>query len=323
MSLQLRISIGKWKFTTAVRQVAYWAAVLTLLLVLPQGHSQTVGTRTSLSVAKDEAKTTLTVTVKDPTGAAVSNGAVSFVSGGQSLGSAFVDENGKATLTLDQVPANAKQITAVYSGNEHYAASASASASIQADASTGLPDFSISASPTSLSLSPGDYGTSIITVTPINGFTQSVTMSISGLPTATPTTFTPNIVTLLSGTAGISTLQVQTTATTTSFMKQARPFGGNAAHLAYALLFPGAALALVGIGALRRRGSLRMMGVVLLVAASTTGMMGCSQRYDYLKHPPAVAPGTPAGSYNLTVTAYSNNGGEVTTHTLQIVLTVK
>ncbi len=134
MSLQSNSIIRKWKFTSAVRHGSYLAAVLALLLVLPQGRSQTVGTRTALSVAAEGAATRLTVTVKDPTGVTVTDGTVSLMSNGLSLGSAFVDDQGTATLTLDKVPADTKQITAVYSGSAHYAASASASVALQANA---------------------------------------------------------------------------------------------------------------------------------------------------------------------------------------------
>jgi hypothetical protein len=322
MSLQSNSSIWKWKFTTAVRHGSYLAPVLALLLVLPQGHSQTLGTRTSLSVAKEGAATKLTVTVKDPTGATVSDGTVSFVSGGVSLGSAFVQEDGTATLTLDKVPANAKQITAVYSGDNSYAASASASVAVQAAATTALPDFSVAANPTSLNLTAGQYGTSIITVAPENGFGQSVTLSLSGLPAGTTSLFTPNIVTPTPTASVTSTLQIQTTASSSSSMNQGGPLGGNASHLAYAILFPGV-LALVGIGALRKRGGVQLFGIALLLIASASGLTACSQRYSYLKHPPAPNPGTPAGSYPLTITAYSNNGGEVTSHSISLTLVVK
>ena len=322
MSLQSNSSIWKWKFTTAVRHGSYLAPVLALLLVLPQGHGQTLGTRTSLSVAKEGAATKLTVTVKDPTGATVSDGTVSFVSGGVSLGSAFVQEDGTATLTLDKVPANAKQITAVYSGDNSYAASASASVAVQAAATTALPDFSVAANPTSLNLTAGQYGTSIITVAPENGFGQSVTLSLSGLPAGTTSLFTPNIVTPTPTASVTSTLQIQTTASSSSSMNQGGPLGGNASHLAYAILFPGV-LALVGIGALRKRGGIQFFGIALLLIASASGLTACSQRYSYLKHPPAPNPGTPAGSYPLTITAYSNNGGEVTSHSISLTLVVK
>jgi hypothetical protein len=323
MSLQSNSSIWKWKFTTAVRHGSYLAAVLALLLVLPQGHSQAVGTRTALSVATEAGKTKLTVAVKDPTGVTVSDGTISFVSGGVSLGSAFVQEDGTATLILDKVPANTKQITAVYSGSDRFAASTSASAAVQANATTAPADFSVAANPTSLNLTPGQYGTSIITVAPENGFTQSVTLSLSGLPTGTSSTFTPQSVIPATGAVN-STLQIQTTANSASSMNQGFPVKGSASHLAYAILFPGV-LALVGIGALRRRNesAFRVLGVAVLLLASLSGLTACSQRYSYLHHPPSQNPGTPLGTYPITITAYSNNGGEVTSHSLQLTLTVK
>ena len=325
MSLQSTSSIWKWNFTTTIRRGSYLAAVFALFLVVAPGHSQTVSTRTALSVATEAAKTTLTVTVKDPTGAAVSDGTVSFVSNGLSLGSAFVQADGTATLTLDKVTASARQITAVYSGSERYAASSSASAQLQADATSGPPDFTVAANPTSASLNPGDFGTFIVTVTPVNGFNQSVTLAESGLPTTTTSSrFTPSIVTPISTAAVTSTLQIQTTAPSTSSGDLVLPFGGNGSHLAYAVVFPGV-LALVGIGALRKRGGngLRLFGVAVLLLASASGLTACSQRYSYLNHPPTPNTGTPPGPYTVTVTAYSNNGGEVTSHSLTIALTVK
>ncbi|HZU10850.1 MAG TPA: Ig-like domain-containing protein [Pseudacidobacterium sp.] len=307
MSLQSRITFRK--FPTAI------IFVLALLLVLPQGHSQTAATRTSLSVAKDGAKATLSVTVKDATGTAVSGGTVSFLSGNASLGSAFVSEAGTATLTLDSLPANTKQITAVYAGDSSHAASASGSANVQAEDTT-LPDFSISASPTSLSLNPGDYAPVVITITPSATFTQSVTLTISGLPNGSTATFTPQIVTPVNGAAATSTLQIQTSGASGA-KNTGHPFGGNASRIAYALALPGL------LALMRRRTGLRLLGMTLLLIASTSGLTACSQRYGYLHHPPAANPGTPAGSYTVTVTAYSNNGGQVTSHNLQLALTVK
>jgi hypothetical protein len=324
MSLQSTSNIWKWNLTTTIKRGASLATFFALFLLTPQIHSQIVGTRTSLSVASDAGRTTLNVTVKDPTGAPVSDGTVSFVSNGQSLGSAFVEENGTATLAVDKLPTNAKQITAVYSGSERHAGSASANVTLQANATSGPPDFSITANQTSLNLTAGEYGTVILTITPLNGFTQSVTMSISGLPIGTTAGFTPTIVTPTTTASAPSTLQIQTTASSKSSRNQALPFGNRTSHIAYAMLFPGV-LALAGIGALRKRGNigLRLFGVVVLLLAGVSGLTACSERYSYLHHPPAKNPGTPAGTYPLTITAYSNNGGEVTSHPLQLTMTIK
>ncbi len=287
MSLQSTNSIWKWNFIAAVRRGSYVAAVLALFLIGSIGHSQTIGTRTALSVAREASGTTFTVTVKDPSGAAIADGTVSFVSNGLSLGSAIVQADGTAKLTLDKIPAFAKQITAVYSGSGRYAASSSASAQFQANAAAAPPDFSVAANPTSMTLTAGDFGTVILTITPENGFTQSVTLAEAGLPTTTSSArFTPSIVTPTSTAAVTCTMQIQTTASSKSSRNQALPFGGGAARLAYAMIFPGV-LALLGIGTLRKRNGIRMLGVALLLLASASGLTACSQRYSYLHHPPA------------------------------------
>jgi hypothetical protein len=57
------------------------------------------------------------------------------------------------------------------------------------------PSFTLSASPTSLSLAPGASGQSTVTVTPQNGFTGTVSYAASGLPAGVTATFAGNVVT--------------------------------------------------------------------------------------------------------------------------------
>jgi hypothetical protein len=54
------------------------------------------------------------------------------------------------------------------------------------------PNFSLAASPTSVAISQGAAGTSTVTITRLNGFTASVTMSASGLPSGVTAAFSPN-----------------------------------------------------------------------------------------------------------------------------------
>ncbi|HTR26490.1 MAG TPA: choice-of-anchor D domain-containing protein [Terriglobales bacterium] len=56
----------------------------------------------------------------------------------------------------------------------------------------GNPDFTLSANPTSVSIAQGSSGTSTITVNPIGGFTGSVNLQASGLPTGVTANFNPN-----------------------------------------------------------------------------------------------------------------------------------
>ncbi|HEV7522733.1 MAG TPA: hypothetical protein VGP89_16640 [Candidatus Angelobacter sp.] len=57
---------------------------------------------------------------------------------------------------------------------------------------TVTPDYTLSASPSSVSVTQGSSGTSTITVNPTGGFTGSVTLSASGLPAGVTATFGTN-----------------------------------------------------------------------------------------------------------------------------------
>ena len=54
------------------------------------------------------------------------------------------------------------------------------------------PNYTLSASPTSLTMTQGGSGTSTISVTPQNGFSGSVSLSASGLPSGVTASFSPN-----------------------------------------------------------------------------------------------------------------------------------
>jgi len=57
---------------------------------------------------------------------------------------------------------------------------------------TGAPNFTISASPASLSIQQGNQGTSTITTTISGGFDSAITLSASGVPSGTTVSFNPN-----------------------------------------------------------------------------------------------------------------------------------
>src|SRR5205809_789546 len=72
------------------------------------------------------------------------------------------------------------------------------------------PDYTLSASPSSVTVTQGSTGTSTITVSPQNGFTGSVTLSTSSLPSGVPAALRPNPTT----TTSTLTLAASPTATT-------------------------------------------------------------------------------------------------------------
>jgi len=76
------------------------------------------------------------------------------------------------------------------------------------------PSFTLAASPASLSLAPGGSGTSTLTVTPLNGFTGTAALAVTGLPGGVTAAFTGTTLKLTAGTtaaAGSSTLTVTAT----------------------------------------------------------------------------------------------------------------
>src|SRR5216117_3629654 len=70
------------------------------------------------------------------------------------------------------------------------------------------PDFTLSASPSSRTVTPGGSTSYDVTISPTGGFTDQVTLSVSGLPTGATGSFTPNPAT------ASSTLSVTTSPST-------------------------------------------------------------------------------------------------------------
>jgi uncharacterized membrane protein len=83
----------------------------------------------------------------------------------------------------------------------------------------GGDDFSLSASPTVLTLGPGASGSSTITVTPSGAFAGAVDLSISGVPSGATASFSPasttstSVLTIGAGTAAAGTYALTVTGT--------------------------------------------------------------------------------------------------------------
>ena len=88
------------------------------------------------------------------------------------------------------------------------ASSAGVTGTASVTVTSAPPDFSFSVNPTSQSVRRGATATYTVTVTPANGFSGSVTLSLSGQPSGSTVTFTPNPAT------GSSTLTIKTRSTT-------------------------------------------------------------------------------------------------------------
>ncbi len=299
--------IAQFPKHTALRLTS--ALGLSLGFLAASGAAQAqMATRTQLSSQTSAGTLSFTAKVADVQGTPLSEGSVSFETTKGSLGSVFV-QDGAATLNLKNAPQWAKTVTAVYHGDAAFANSA-ASTQVSPEAN-GVPGFTVTASPSSLSLTPGQYGTVALTVTSQNGFSDTVNLSCSGLPGQTQCDFNPVVVTPAANNATGSAMQITTTAVSGVHSSQAQPQQHSGAR--YAFLIPGV-LALAGVGAIRRRNyrALRALGLAMLLAAGTMGLTACNVRYKYLHYQPSPNPGTAAGNYTVTIAAYSSNGTAIT-----------
>ncbi|MDE3186029.1 MAG: Ig-like domain repeat protein [Acidobacteriota bacterium] len=302
-------------------------------LALPAGNTRGLATQTTLTAETHDqggrTQATLTVTVTGQDGQPAT-GAVVIRDKGKPLAGVALDANGRATSVLDLREGD-HRLSAVYTGDAAHMTSVSQVTPVRALTST-TPDFSVSVSPASLTLTAGQSGTTVASITPVNASSLTapmfVTLSCSGLPDQSACTFTPeNIEILPNATAAItSTMVIATSAgisATAKAMPQQPVAQRGASPIAWAVLLPGAlGLAGLAFGARRRRwlSRLSLMGLVALVA--TLGTTACSPLYYYYNHGPPHNLPTPSGSYTVNVTAQSSNGITAITHSTTVALTV-
>jgi subtilase family serine protease len=92
--------------------------------------------------------------------------------------------------------------------------SATTTVALTVNSSTS-PNFSVSASPTSVTVTQGSSGTSTITVTSTGGFDSATTLSASGLPSGVTATFSTNPVTPPANGSATSTLTLTASSSAT------------------------------------------------------------------------------------------------------------
>ena len=161
-----------------------------------------------------------------------------------------------------------------------------------------LPDFTVATSPSSVTIEPGQSATYTVTVQPQNGFSGAVSQACSGVPSLARCSFTPPTVTPALGPT-TSTLLVTTAAPTATLDPS---FGRGWRWPLNALWLPMFGMALVGWGfthpTKRKLGAgmlcFLLFGLIVLQTECGGGAATSSG-----------SPGTPAGTYTITVTGSS------------------
>jgi hypothetical protein len=241
-------------------------------------------------------------------------GSVSFSAGSTSLGTATLT-GGVATLQTSFAAAGSYSVTAAYQGDQNNAASTSSAATIVIAA----PDFTVAATPASGTITPGQTATFTFTVSPVGGYAGTVNFSCGTLPSQAACSFTPASVTPSGGSPASTTMTVTTAGSSAMLNPERRsspplppwlPAGGLA-------MAGGIGLAFTSKRIWRLNQQLRGFCWALLLTSLFLLASGCGGGGNSSPS----NPGTPAGSYTLSVTASGSAGGPQ--HAMSITLIVQ
>ncbi len=295
-------------------------------LAIAAASSQGLATQTALTAetrdqhGRTQATASITVTGEDGMPA---TGAVAISDHGQPVAGAALNAKGQASIVV-LLPAGSHALSAVYQGDATHQSSTSVPAAVQAQAS-GTPTFTVSVAPATLSLTAGNSGTAIVSITPQNAASLTAPMfvevSCSGLPDQSSCTFTPQTVEILPGATAAVTSSMIVGTQAASRTSASLPRSNS---VAWAVLFPGA-LGLAGLawGGRRRRWLQRLSLVALVGLVTMLGATACAPRYNYYNHGPIPNPPTPSGTYTISVNAQSSDGVTAITQNTTMALTVQ
>ena len=181
----------------------------------------------------------------------------------------------------------------------------------QTSVSAEMSDFSMTVSPVNQNIpQAGATARYNVQLTPHPLFNSSITLSCAGFPSGSSCNFSPSTSVTLQGSSGsTATLSIPT---------QARPITPTAGSIwkrqfyALWLIVPGWAL-VGGLGSSRRRKKIAGMFLLCIVLGSLLFLPSCS--HGTTQTPPS---GTPAGTYNITVTASSGTNSKSQVVTLNV-----
>ena len=203
--------------------------------------------------------------------------------------------------------------------NEMHGLFAAITANATPPAATG--DFSITASPSTLTIAAGQPATFMVSLGGLNGFSSAVTLTCSGQPLGSTCNFSPASVSPASGGTATSTMTITTSS---SPYNPAVRMAKNSSGGIFATLLPMPTLGLFGLLLAGKRNRQRLQGrkwlhflagsfALLIVAGLLLTAGGCGYNAN------SASNGTQRGTTTVMITGTSGN----LTHSATVTLTVQ
>ena len=293
-----------------------------VLSFTPATAQPTLASTTSLSASATTLSAgqplTLTATVAPGPAATVPSGTVpsgdvTFFDGPKSLGAVALNGAGIATFSSASLAVGTHTLTASYDGSATFGASISTARVVQVAAA---PDFSIGASAASVTVAAGQAATTTLTITPLNGSTQTVSVGCGTMPPFASCAFSPSAAVTLNGSQPATvTLTIRTNVVAALPQRAAAPAWASAGGLlGLTWLLSGLRTRLSGLRTRhsRRHGILLMLCLGLVACGGGGGGSSSSASSQ-------AAAVTPPGTYTLAVSAAAG----ATSHPLTLTVVVQ
>ena len=262
------------------------------------------------------ASETLTATVASTAG--TPGGTVTFYSGSTALGTGTLNSSGVATLSTTALPAGTDTVTATYAAAGNFAASSSPPVTLTVTAAPGtsVASYAVSANPTSLTVAPGQAATTTLTFNPTGGYSGTVALNCSNLPTNASCAFAQKQVTLSGNNQSVDVgLTINTTAQQAGKHAPQSPLSPTLFALAF--WWPGG---LTGLAAFLRRRILvetqhtwQLCLLLVSTCALAAGLSSCGTSGN-------VNGATSTTTSQVTVVATGTSGTVVSTQTVTLAL---
>lgn len=250
---------------------------------------------------------TFTATVGGTSSSGPPTGSVTFNDGTTSLGSIVLGTSLTAVLPITSLTAGSHTITAVYSGDGNFNPSTSAAVYIN------VGSFTVSASPSTLTIVNNLTGAGTLSISSVGGYTGNIHLSCTaGLPAYAQCVFSPSTITVAGTSAANVAFVIQTTG---------GPASGGFAANGHGWL--GLICMLLSFGTLAQLYRARSQGRRVLrtglffcaVLLALFGMTGCAGNQA------VSTKSSPNGTYNVTITAQDTTNNLQQATTLTVIVT--